>query len=277
MVQVDNNYATELLEAQKASVASNAMLARYNRCAVGCRVHVIGSGPSNQQYEDFALEPTDKVVVLNGAYVEYGLEADVWLMMESTLPCIAPWFIQQPPPECDVVMDASSAGHLARYPERIASYPLEWWQRVIWCHRWPWGKWSKDIRHGVNGLYYVPAHDEPLGSVALQAIHLAGIMGAAEVHLWGCELYFPEGQQHSYDNEQVYKPGTGVTALKRFNIDSKYQVQPHPDGEYESTDYFIRSAEAIRHVVAHAEAEHDNFRVVDHSRGLINPEAMVAG
>ena len=262
--------ASELTAMCDKSVRGGDLRKTYQGSLEGGTVHVIGSGPSNKAFAKHKLGIDDVVIVCNGAYIEYGNDADIWLGQESTLPAVAPWFIQDPPPTCQVILDASASGHLGAHPARVAGYPKSWWENVIWNHRWPWGKWAKDIRSYTEGLYFRSSVDEPEGTVVLQGIHLAGIMGAAEVHLWGVELYFPKGKQHSYkDKHPAYVEGEGVTAIRRFDVEDGQVIQ-NPDGKYESTSYFIRSAEAILEVVAHAESEHDDFKVIDHSKGLLS-------
>lgn len=253
-----------------------ALTEAYAGVAAGCRVHVIGSGPSAAAFENFELtDGDDHVIVCNGAIIPYAYIANTWLLMESTLPICAPWFVQDESifDQIQVVLDASSAGHLESMPSRITCYSEAFWRDVIWCHRWPWRKHGHhSLRDSGAGLYYRTSRDEPEGSVTMQAIHLAGIMGAAECHLWGAELMFPDGEQHVY-GDRPYREGEQVTSLVRFAI-SNSTITPSvavvtDDGRYTSTPYFIRSADAIRDIVD-TEAIADELVLVNHSGGLLD-------
>ena len=246
------------------------LTAEYAGIAQGGRAHVVASGPSARAFAEYDLPDDDWVIVCNGAIIEYAGLADIWLLMESTLPVSAPWFVQSERALDGVrlILDASCVGHLQRSPSRIAAYSDDWWRDVVWCHRWPYGKGGyKSFRDSARGLYYRSSADEPEGSVTLQAIHLAGIMGVSEVHLWGAEFVFPDGEQHFY-GDKPYEAGGQVTSLIHFTITSDSGGPAITDDcGLASTPYFIRSADAIKNLAIDGQ---NDMRIVNHSGGLLD-------
>jgi len=259
----------QLADASCPAGVPQALIESYQGVAAGCRVHVVSSGPSAAAFANYELTAgDDHVVVTNGAIIPYAYIANTWLLMESTLPTCAPWFVQDESifDQIQVVLDASCAGHLESIPSRITCYSEAFWRDVIWCHRWPHGKHGHtSLRDPGAGLYFRTSSDEPEGSVTLQAIHLAGIMGAAECHTWGTELMFANGEQHVY-GDRPYREGDGVTDIVRFAITPNGVAAVTDDGRYSSTPYFIRSADAIRDII---DAQ-DEMKIVNHSGGLLD-------
>ena len=119
-----------------------------------------------------------------------------------------------------------------------------------------------DIRHyrneaGEEGLLVGPRGETRLGrgTVSLQAIHFASMLGRSEIHIIGADLHFRGPVQHFYgDNEY----GTHEVDGKRYHaLDVETRMNPvevvrHPrTGELvETTLHFKESADYIDDVVA---------------------------
>jgi hypothetical protein len=139
----------------------------------------------------------------------------------------------------------------------------------LWFHR-------AALRHNFNareapyGLVYLehPFHTGICyGSSSLQAWHFAALLNATEIHLTGCEFYFPEGEQHA-DGTAAYRADSGdETAVINFDI-VKGRPVAVADGPYKSTPYFLASAAAFRKVLKLGAAQ--GVKTIDHSGGLLS-------
>jgi hypothetical protein len=240
----------------------DALGGRLGGCAAGQRVYVLGNGPSTTKFDIANIPAGSQVIACNGA-LALCQQADVWLTSESTVYRFD-WFYGHGDFAGAVVWEQ----HCANGAAYLSAYPDDFLRRVLWHNRRELNA-GFDIRRQGDGLVYVrgAVEGECYGTVALQAIHLAGIMGAAEVHLYGVELYFPAGQQHA-DGWQPYTvDGPEQVRIVRFNLVDSVPV-PDPEGQFGSTPFFIDSAAAIQTVLAHPGAA--GLKVVDHSDGLLS-------
>lgn len=274
----------------------NQLGAVLANAAAGKTVYIIGSGPSANE---FTAELRAKAkaegawVIATNAMVLYAPEPDIWITSEATIgklndknePCF-PWFYQAQDFRGLVVWER----HCVIRDEVAGidrSYSDDFLRRIIWHCRFHWrpytsirnigkvayngykndGLWYMEhehLAHKVNG-----AHNEPLGTVLLQALHLAGIMGAAKIVIYGGELMFKDGQQHAY-GDNPYSEGNGLTGVVNFTLANGEPVLK-PSGEYESTRFFIESSYAIRQVIAQARRDHPDLVIEDRSCGLLDP------
>jgi hypothetical protein len=253
--------------AQRASPPlGDALGDSLGAAAAGGAVYVIGNGPSAARFDPAKFPPGSRVIVCNGAIALYP-QADVWLTSESTV-YLFEWFYGHESFAGAAVWEqfcTNGASYLSAYPGAFL-------RRVLWHNRRELND-SFDIRRQGDGLVYVEGtlEGEAYGSVALQAIHLAGIMGASEAHLFGAELFLPDGQQHA-DGWQPYgSAGPDHVQPVTFRLEGDTPVED-PAGPFTSTPFFLESAAAIRTVLAHPGAA--GLRVIDHSAGLLSPAEM---
>ena len=137
-----------------------------------------------------------------------------------------------------------------------------------------------DIRHyrnaaGEEGILVGPRGETRLGrgTVTLQAIHFASMLGAREIHLIGADLHFRGPIQHFYGQHEY---GTHEVDGKRYHkLDVEKRMNPvvttvHPrSGEVvESTLHFVESAGFIDDVVRRV-LPPVGMSVVDFSDGLL--------
>ncbi len=242
--------------------------------AAGGIVYVIGNGPSAAEFVHEAIEPGAKVIVCNGAIALFP-KADVWLTQESTVYHF-PWFYGH---EAFKGVSVHEQFILDRDPEHLylGAYSEDYWNRVVWAHRSPVTP-AFDIRkqnHGLADYRDGELAGEPLGSVVLYGCHLAGIMGAHTIHVYGAEFYFPNGAQHA-TGDAPYKPEpnpgpVNYTGIVNFDVRDGEPVIA-PDGQFKSTPYFIESSRKLRKFIALAAEQ--GVTIVDHSAGLLNPAAL---
>ena len=208
-------------------------------------VHIVGCGPSASQFSRDDIGEDDIVISCNASVSI--CTPDVALMVEGV--CVnQPWFEDVLNFPGIKVLDCAIASQLASREARKRS--ANYWREILWVRRRAYNE-GEDLSQIGLGLVYVEKHGVIRGTVTAQAVHLAKVMGAHTVHLYGVELYFPDGQQHFYDG-QVYTEGNTPESLTLY-------------GDKWSTPYFMESAGAIRKV-----AEAAGVQMVDHSGGLLS-------
>jgi len=120
---------------------------------------------------------------------------------------------------------------------------------------------------GKEGLLVGPPSSRKmaLGTVIVPAMHLAAILGSAEIFLIGVDLVFKGDYDHFY-NDKVYRDGTGQECVKPANkvhvVDVLFKGTKH-----KTTDYFKESAGCIDNMIVN---QFKDIRVYDFSDGLIN-------
>ena len=137
-----------------------------------------------------------------------------------------------------------------------------------------WSAVSTPLILALVAMAFLPGALTVLG---LAAIGMAAGMGATEIHTWGMEYYFPDGEQH-WDGAKPYlvsdRPAqTEAERLIQFDIDNGEYANgvseqlgfPNGRGSYYGTDYFCRSAEQILNIMD----ENAGIRLIDHSGGLL--------
>jgi hypothetical protein len=124
------------------------------------------------------------------------------------------------------------------------------------------GRWS--IREYRNGLATGPAIKAEqhvkvptlVGTVAVQALHLAGILGVTMVHTIGLDLCWKNGEHH-------WHPYPPITADNRYwypSMLTKYK-------DLETMHWWIESAEYLATLKTKMKREHLIWQ--DHSSGLL--------
>ena len=241
----------------------------------GSRILVVATGPSAKQVIPFDArlhERYDVVVALNGsvAHLEH---IDYFVSVESQAH-LWDWY-HYPLPETVQRCVSESGIRLARESGR----PDDQAERSLVHLRHVYNT-PVDIRHyrnldGEEGLLVGPRGETRLGrgTVSLQALHFASILGASEIHLIGADLHFRGPVQHFYGQNEY---GTHEVDGKRYHaLDVKTRMNPvevmrHPrtGAQVETTLHFKESAEYIDEVVATV-LPAAGVTVVDFSDGLL--------
>lgn len=232
----------------------------------GKRITILGNGPSALKYE---AQPGDVVIACNNA-LRVAPDAAYWLVTEGAAH-VFPWFWQHTGYKGQVVWDRFIS-HAAQM--LINRYGEDFLSRVCWILR---GHLNAEfrLRHYLEpdstqgGLVQGEYEDQPIGTVVMQAIHLAGIMGAESVDIYGAEFYFPAGEQHA-DGSKPFKPGDGPTGLIEFDMLEGAPV-PVEHGAYQTTRQFFLSAACLCDLIEHVYQE---MPVRDHSVGLLSPKLL---
>ena len=241
----------------------------------GSRILIIATGPSAKEvlpYDGRLHERYDVVVGLNGS-VTMVQEIDYFLSVESKAH-LWDWYHHPLPPS--VTRCVSESGlRLAEEegrPDAQADRSLRL-LRHVYDH-------EPDIRHyrnttGEEGILVGPRGVSGLGrgTVTLQAIHFASMLGASEIHLIGADLHFRGPIQHFYGQHEY---GTHVVDGKRYHkLDIEKRLNPvetttHPrsGATVESTLHFVESAGYIDDVVRRI-LPPVGISVVDFSDGLL--------
>jgi hypothetical protein len=239
------------------------------------RILLIATGPSAQQvlaYDARLHERYDVVVGLNGS-VTMVENIDYFLSVESKAH-LWDWYHHRLPER--VIRCVSEAGlRMAAEdgrPDLQADHSLLLLRHVYLV--------EPDIRRyrngaGEEGILVGPRGETRLGrgTVTLQAIHFASMLGAREIHLIGADLHFRGRIQHFYGQHEY---GTHEVDGKRYHaLDVEKRLNPvvtttHPrSGQVvESTLHFVESAgfidEVVRRILPPA-----GISVVDFSDGLL--------
>ncbi len=240
----------------------------------GSRVLIVGTGPSGKTvlpYDDRLHDKWDIVIGLNGS-VEHLRNLDYFLSVESKAH-LWDWYGFRTDPR--VIRCVSESGaRLAEesgFPDDQPNYFL-----IRHVYQTPF-----DIRHyrnpeGEEGLVVGPPGETGLGpgTVTMQAIHFAGLLGARTIHVIGADLHFKAGTQHFYGENEY---GTETVEGKRYHrLDVEHRLNPivevrHPEtGEIvETTLHFRESSEFIDSVVRHV-LPAAGIELTDFSHGLIS-------
>ena len=97
-----------------------------------------------------------------------------------------------------------------------------------------------------------------LGTVMLQAMHLACILGSSDIYIIGADMVFKNNYDHFY-NDRIYRD----KIAKKGNQHKIVKV-----GDLESTRYFVESAKFLDDFIAN-ECSKANINIYDFSDGLI--------
>lgn len=124
----------------------------------------------------------------------------------------------------------------------------------------------KKYRHnGQEGLLIGPQKGKNLsvGSVMLNALHLACIMGCKHIYMVGADLMFKDDNDHYYKDNNFYRK----SKTKEANRSPIVQVNHKGETRY-STQFFVESAEFIDEVIdKHCRSL--GIEVYDFSDGLL--------
>jgi hypothetical protein len=129
---------------------------------------------------------------------------------------------------------------------------------------------SPDIKNyehdGKEGLLIGPQDPQGLsaGTVLLNGIHLACIMGFSDIYIIGADLMFKSKQSdHYYKDNNFYRKGK----RKKTNMSPIVTVK-HDGVEYETTQFFAHSAKYIDEVIKN-HCVPAGINVYDFSNGLL--------
>lgn len=266
-----------LAELASDNVSRRELTKRLSLVADGQQVNIVGAGPSASAFKH---EPGTWTIALNAA-IKLFLKTPpdkakkLVAMSSENQAYLFPWFWDNASFAGSICAEKYMGRHM---PEAFwGGYSREWWERVLWFERVPWN--GEDLRFFTGGktrygLCYLSGQFDPVGGVAMQAVHLAMLMGAAEIHTWGTELSFPAGTQHfdgwepySETTEDVYQAEATQHQVKvvRCSLTAEGDAVLDPEGSILTTPYFMKCAAAIRKV----QASQPEVRFVDHSNGLL--------
>jgi len=209
----------------------------------GHDVHVIGTGPSASKFLDADIPEGDMVIACNAAIRL--VKPDVALVVEG-VSVHFDWFDDVLAFDGMKVLDVSVSCMMTSRREK--KYTNRYWQDILWFRRRAYDE-GEDLSKMGAGLVYIQENGVIRGTVVAQGAHLAQIMDADAVHMWGVELYFPDGKQN-FCGTEVYLPGTSSTSVQQF-------------GDKMSTQYFTESAYAIKKIAR-------GIPLIDHSDGLLS-------
>jgi hypothetical protein len=242
----------------------------------GSRILVVATGPSAKEVLPFDGQLHDRydvVIGLNGSVTMIN-ELDYFLSVESKAH-LWDWYHHPVPPS--VIRCVSESG--LRFAAEDGR-PDEQADRSYLLLRHVY-KRGVDIRHyrngaGEEGILVGPRGETRLGkgTVTLQAIHFASMLGASEIHLIGADLHFRGPIQHFYGQHEY---GTHEVDGKRYHaLDVEKRMNPmvvttHPrSGQVvESTLHFVESASYIDDIVQRV-LPGVGISVVDFSDGLLS-------
>lgn len=241
----------------------------------GSRILVVATGPSAKEVLPFDArlhERYDVVVGLNGTVTMVD-HLDYFLSVESKAH-LWDWYHHPVPPS--VTRCVSESG--LRFAEQEGRPDAQADQSYLLLRHVY--KREPDIRHyrnkaGEEGILVGPRGETHLGrgTVTLQAIHFASMLGAREIHLIGADLHFRGPIQHFYGQHEY---GTHEVDGKRYHaLDVENRMNPivtttHPrSGQVvESTLHFVESAGYIDEVVRKV-LPRVGISVIDFSDGLL--------
>lgn len=265
LTEAEYNVKADALRA----AAHNSALAfpLYDRLAGigrGRIVNVVGSGPSGANLK---AKPGEITIACNGAIKN--VKADVWVCGEAES-WHKEWFLGNEDFKGFVCLERFNTAE-AGARALLENYSDAWLSRVLWFHRVQWHK-DDDPAKFRKGLWCVRSEvlGDEAGTTALHAIHIAMMMQAAEIRLYGVELHFPEGKQYAV-GENVYTEGDKLSSLTGFDLTPDGEPFIMPTGRFTSTPVFIESARVIRRVLAN----YPDLKIKDYSGGLLNPAGML--
>jgi hypothetical protein len=232
---------------------------------VGKRVLIIGTGHSTKQlvkHRDKIRKKFDVVIGLNFATKDFEEQLDFHMILEKN-PTQSYESMKTQPYRRDLprILNWKS---LRLFPEDIC---------IIKATRHSFGG-KPDIKKyehaGEEGLLIGPLGNKNLsvGSVALNALHFACIIGCDDIYMVGADLMFKDEYDHYYP-DHLYRKST--TKIK--NRSPIIEVQ-HDGKAYKTTKFFQESAQYIDHVID-TMCRPNNIRVYDFSGGLISAAIQV--
>jgi hypothetical protein len=243
----------------------------------GSRVLIVGTGPSAKRilpYDDRLHDRWDVVIGLNGS-VEHLRNLDYFLSVESKA-YLWDWyhFVTDPRVVRCVSESGARLGEEAGQPDTQPGYYL-----IRHVYEQP-----VDIRHYANaagevGLLVGPPGETGLGpgTVTLQAIHFASMLGARTIHVIGADMHFQAGTQHFYGENEY---GTEVVDGKRYHrLDVENRLNPiveviHPEtGQVVETTLHFRESAEFLDVVIRDLLPPVGIELTDFSHGLISTAA----
>ena len=251
----------DILKLAQGSHIRGDLAKHLHSIALGRPVHIIGSGPSA---DDYVYDPSAYVIVTNSAVHKWGHIAHLHVMIEVQV-WLFPWSLNQGDFKGKTVMAIDCGGKTLSVDARNA-YSDSWWKDALWAKRRLYQN-GEDLRELDSG----PVQLGGRGGVGSCAVHFGQIANqGGEIHCWGMEFYFPDGKQH-YDDLSPYTRSGGITGLVNFDI---IDGEPNSgalgrDGPYVSTPFFIASSQGIRKM-----CRLSGVHLIDHSGGLLDPAKM---
>ena len=124
-----------------------------------------------------------------------------------------------------------------------------------------WWGWMMKNTHALKRS--VQTH---VGTVALQMIHHAGILGCAEVHTIGFDLMFKDNIHHWYSHPR-YQPD-------RFSTEHMFIARRYGETVVHTRLDMLETTEYLKAFTRQGIFERDSFAWIDHSDGLLKLEGL---
>jgi hypothetical protein len=233
----------------------------------GQRALLILGGLSGQHWKETAREINpDFLLGVNGVNAVIP-DLDYWLCIENMRATFSRARKHKDPRYMAIVEMFLRLGPKIRFVNRNSVHLLKDLNNVITVNRgyglpverlpedFSLRKFGKGLLNGPASKRGVDVAKIGIGTVALQAFHLAGILGAAEIHTIGFDLCFGK-TQHWYEYPETYKPG------RYFGEKSFVQYM-----DLKTTWQWVDTAEYMRSLKPLMETA--GITWVDHSDGLL--------
>ena len=225
------------------------------------KILVLCNGPSTNNILPHKYKLKDKfdiIITVNHGFFEFDDVADYHLVTEKTCPTNnVPNMLAEKQYNRDTIRIINHKG-LETYPKGYNYYKVT---------RSNFGG-SPDIRKYKVGedegllIGKTNARKMSTGSVALQALHFACILGAAKVYFIGIDFLFRDEFDHFYKDSQYRTDQVKLKPGNRVHI-----VSVEKDGKsYKTTDYFRDSALYLNEAIP---TLFKDIRIFDFSDGLV--------
>lgn len=206
---------------------------------VGKNAIIIGTGMSTKklvQYKDRLRDIFDVVIGLNFSILDFDEQMTHHLLIEKK-PVAIYTELKNTKYRRDLPRILNFKG-LHRFPKDL---------NIIKATRTNFGG-KPDIRkynnNGFEGLLNGPINKDgfSVGTVTLQAIHLAGIMGCNNIYISGVDLVFGSKFDHYYEDRAYRNGHTGPNKSAIVKVSNNGKT-------YETTSYFRDSAKYLDEVI----------------------------
>lgn len=230
---------------------------------------IIGTGPSCKQlldHRDQLRSKFDVIIGLNFSIIDFEQQLDYHLVLENK-PTKVEFWMRQNPHRKDLTRILNN--------KAIRFFPSD--LNIIKADRWDFdGK--PDIRNydveGGSGLF--AGYEELFidGSVIIQAVHLAGIMGCNKIYTIGGDLYFKDkryyyGDDHSNKYRITHKPMNRLGDKQLALCEVEFRGE-----KVWSLPVYAKSALCVNKL-AKEECEPNGIEVYDFSDGLLTTRPVI--
>lgn len=222
---------------------------------IGQKALIIGGGPSSGvllNYKDKLRDKFDIIICLNYSIGDFQDCADYLMVLENKPTRLARW-----------LRDAITNTDLTYILNSKAVRFFEPSLNIVKSDRTP-DEDGLDIRNYKGGLFDGFSTVRVGTSVAVQALHMAGIFGCSSIHLVGTELFFTDSKYYYTEANHLSHKG-----INRLGSKDLTQVEIMFNGKkYWSIPVYHKSAESMNKLIT-GELSRNNIEVSDFSKGLV--------